>query len=145
MCMVSLTKKQFETWREFRFMVEETSLSVSRSLFHATGLSGGQFGILSILVEAPDHSMRQQQLANAMRWDRTRLSHQLTRMETRGWIKRQKVDGGVTLVSLLREGKEEQRRTAPILGEIVRARFFSLLSAAQLDALQDIRNTLRRE
>lgn len=65
-------------------MAEETSLGVSRALISATGMSGGQFGILSILMNAPLRSMRQQQLADVMRWDRTRLLHQLTRMEGHG-------------------------------------------------------------
>ena len=76
-----LTRRELDTWRGFRFMVEETSLRVSRALSSSTGMSGGQFGILTILMETPRHSMRQQELADAMRWDRTRLSHQLTRMD----------------------------------------------------------------
>ena len=48
-------------------MVEETSLGVSRELLSATGMLGGQFGILSVLLAAPSNSMRQQHVANAMR------------------------------------------------------------------------------
>ena len=81
-----------------RFMVEETSLRVSRDLSSQTGRSGGQFGILSVLQESTLRSMRQQELADAMRWDRTRLSHQLTRMQGRGWITRKESDAGMTLV-----------------------------------------------
>ncbi len=129
-------------WRGFRFMVEETSLGVSRALIASIRMSGGQFGILSILLEAPLHSMRQQQLADAMRWDRTRLSHQLTRMEGRGWIKRKKGDGGVTMVLLAEAGSEAQHLAAPVLGRIVKERFFSRLTQAQLASLQEIRSAL---
>ncbi len=116
----TLTRQELDSWRGFRFMVEETSLSVSRALSLATAMSGGQFGILSILVEAPLQSMRQQELADAMRWDRTRLSHVLTRMEGRGWIKRSKGERGATIVFLAEAGKREQRCAAPILARIVK-------------------------
>ena len=144
----ALTRQELDTWRGFRFMVEETSLGVSRALASSTGMSGGEFGILSILSEAPLHSMRQQQLADAMRWDRTRLSHQLTRMERRGWITRKKGDSEVTLVLLSDAGCNELRRAAPMLGRIVKERFFSRLTQAQLALLDEIRRALevsRRE
>ena len=123
-------------------MVEETSLGVSRALSASTGMSGGQFGILTILMETRHHSMRQQELADAMRWDRTRLSHQLTRMESDGWIKREKGDKSVTLVLLAEAGRNAQQRAAPMLGKIVRERFFSRLTQAQILALDEIRRDL---
>ena len=123
-------------------MVEEASLGVSRALSASTGMSGGQFGILTTLMEAPRQSMRQQELADAMRWDRTRLSHQLTRMQGDGWIKREKEGKGVTLVMLAEEGRTAQQRAAPMLGEIVRERFFNRLTQAQLDAVDEIRRAL---
>lgn len=126
-------------------MVEETSLCVSRELFSSTGMSGGQFGILTILVETPLQLMRQQELADAMRWDRTRLSHQLTRMEARGWISRKKGDKGATLVSLTEAGRQAQHRAVPMLSQIVKQRFFSRLTAAQLSTLEEIRAALTIE
>ncbi len=141
----TLTRQELDSWRGFRFMVEETSLSVSRALSLAAGMSGGQFGILSILVEAPLHSMRQQELADAMRWDRTRLSHVLTRMEGRGWIKRMKGERGATLVLLAEAGRKEQHCAAPMLARIVKEKFFSRLTQAQLASLQEIRRALHLE
>ena len=138
----ALTRQELDTWRGFRFMVEETSLGVSRALSASTGISGGQFGILTVLTETPRHSMRQQELADAMRWDRTRLSHQLTRMERNAWIKREKLSKGVTMVSLAEAGMNARRRAAPILGKIVKERFFSRLTQAQLVALDEIRRDL---
>jgi len=126
-------------------MVEETSLCVSRELFSSTGMSGGQFGILTILVETPLQLMRQQELADAMRWDRTRLSHQLTRMEARGWISRKKGDKGATLVSLTEAGRQAQHRAVPMLSQIVKQRFFSRLTPAQLTTLEEIRAALTIE
>ena len=137
-----LTRQELDSWRNFRYMVEETSLSVSRALIEETGVSGGQFGVLSILAQVPQNSMRQQELADAMRWDRTRLSHVLTRMEARGWIKRMKDGKGATLVLLDEAGRTEQHAVAPVLARIVKERFFDRLNQAQLDSLLDIRRAL---
>ena len=89
--------------------------------------------------------MRQQEVADAMRWDRTRLSHQLTRMQGRGWIERKKGDGGMTLVSLTKAGQQELLHAAPALGSIVREKFFDRLSDTQLVALEEIRSALASE
>lgn len=141
----ALNKQELDSWLGFRYMVEETSLSVSRALIAATGVSGGQFGILSILAQVPQESMRQQALADAMRWDRTRLSHVLTRMEARGWIKRVKGEKGVTVVLLDEAGRTEQRIVAPLLAQIVKENFFNRLTTVQLESLQEIRRALESQ
>ena len=138
----ALTHNELETWRGFRFMVEETSLGVSRALSSSTGMSGGQFGILSILQDAPPKGLRQQELADAMRWDRTRLSHQLTRMQARHWVTRKKAERGGTLVLITKMGRDKLTRVSPILGQIVREHFLSRLTESQLAALQEIRAAL---
>ena len=125
-------------------MVEETSLGVSRALMAATGVSGGQFGVLSLLTQVPENSMRQQELADAMRWDRTRLSHVLTRMEARGWIKRAKGEKGATHILLEEAGSKEQRTVAPILAGILKEKFFDRLTTEQLEGLQEIRRALEQ-
>ena len=140
-----LTRQELDRWLGFRYMVEEASLAVSRDLSSSTGMTGGQFGILSVLVNEPEPRMRQQQIADAMRWDRTRLSHQLTRMAKTGWILRDRSESGRTLVSITTTGRNEQRRVAPILGEIVRRKFLNLLTQTQFATLEEIRRVLASE
>ena len=55
-------------------------------LAQATGLSGPEFGVLSRLAALGKGEMRQQALASVMAWDKSRLSHQLTRMQERALI-----------------------------------------------------------
>ena len=66
-------------------------------------------------------------------------------MEARGWIKREKADKGVTLVSLLPAGRKEQHSAAPVLSRILSERFFSRLTKAQLATLAEIRAALTVE
>lgn len=139
----TLTQDELNRWRNFRFMVEETSLQVSRELDSVTGLTGGQFGILSVLLDAPSQELRQQEVADAMRWDRTRLSHQLTRMEARGLVERKKGLKGGTMIVLTALGRKERQRVAPALANAVRTHFFSKLNKTQLQQLDEILVTLR--
>jgi DNA-binding MarR family transcriptional regulator len=138
-----LTDDELNRWRNFRFMVEETSLLVSRELDSVTGLTGGQFGILSALADAPSRQLRQQEVADVMRWDRTRLSHQLTRMEANGLVERRKAPKGGTMIVLTALGRREQQRVAPALAKAVRTHFFSKLNKTQLQQLDEILMTLR--
>ncbi len=139
-----LTSEEINRWRNFRFMVEETSLKVSREVSSATGISGGQFGILSMLSAAPSRELRQQELADAMRWDRTRLSHQLTRMEKNGLVERKKGTDG-TMIGITVKGAEELTRVAPTLAHAVRTHFLSKLTDVHLAQLVDILAALRAE
>jgi DNA-binding MarR family transcriptional regulator len=50
------------------------------------GLSSADFQLLVPLSEAPDDRLRARDLGKAGMWDRSRLSHQLRRMEQRGLI-----------------------------------------------------------
>ena len=61
---------------------------VGRDIAEATGLSGPDFGVLSRLVDLGQGAMRQQVLAESMGWDKSRLSHQLTRMQEKGLVER---------------------------------------------------------
>ena len=70
------------------------------------------------------------------------LEHQLTRMEARGWIKREKGDKGVTRVLLLAAGRKEQHSAAPVLSGILWETFFGRLTKAQLATLDEIRTAL---
>ena len=112
-----LTQQELDSWRSSRYKDEETSLRVSRSLLEATGMSGGQFGILSILAQIPQNSMRQQEGPRNALGSNTFVARS-TRMEARGWIKRMKGGKGQTLVLLEEVGRTEQHAVVPVLAEL---------------------------
>ncbi len=67
-------------------------LAAHRLLFHQLdrelqekGLSLNDYEILVNLSESPDHRMRMSELADATIQSRSRLSHQISRMEAAGW------------------------------------------------------------
>ena len=81
--------------------------------------------------------LRQSALAAATGWDRTRLSHLLTRMEARDLVARERVRNGVE-VRLLPAGQAVVQATLPHLEVAVRRHLLDPLTEDDRRALHDI-------
>ena len=133
--MLGLSSSDRDLWRSFRRMAEQINIAIERDLMAATQLSGADHGILSRLQETERKSMRQQQLCDLMRWDRTRLSHHLTRMEARGLVKRSKLESGGRLVTITAQGDRARRAADPVHADAVMRHFVSKLTVSQRAAI----------
>jgi DNA-binding MarR family transcriptional regulator len=142
MAKTCLTEAEMAAWLNFRFIGEETSLRVSRVLAQITGITGGQFGILNNLSRQGGE-LRQQRLADLMRWDRTRLSHQVTRMAQRNLVQRIKRSSEGTIVQITRLGERELERIRPVLSDAVRKHYFARLTREQLRYVDELAKMLR--
>jgi DNA-binding MarR family transcriptional regulator len=89
--------------------------------------------------------MRQQALASVMAWDKSRLSHQLTRMQERGLVERRRTDGKTVLVTLTKLGREKLDAARPIHAASVRRNLLSRLSQEQIDTIVRVSNLLGEE
>src|ERR1700761_9468719 len=95
-----LSPRELRIWHAFMFMGEDVLGRVGRDIAQATGLSGPEFSVLSRLAAIGKGEMRQQDLASVMGWEKSRLSHQLTRMQERELVERRTADGHATRVVL---------------------------------------------
>ncbi|MBP2405243.1 MarR family winged helix-turn-helix transcriptional regulator [Streptomyces sp. QH1-20] len=119
-------------------------LEVSRLLMHQLerdlqpfGLTNNDYEILVNLSESEDHRMRMSDLATATLQSKSRLSHQITRMETAGLVRRENCESdrrGLFAV-LTDQGWETMREVAPHHVASVREHFIDLLSPEDLKAL----------
>src|ERR1700759_1310149 len=103
------------------------------------GLSGNDYEILVVLSEAPAHRLRMTDLADATAQSRSRLSHQITRMEAAGLVRRDTCPGdkrGLFAV-LTDSGMATIERGAPYHVEGVRRHFIDLLTPEQLATLRE--------
>jgi DNA-binding MarR family transcriptional regulator len=113
-------------------------------------LNGRDYEILVELSEAPDHRLRMTDLADATSQSRSRLSHQISRMEKRGLVRRDECEGDKrgTFAVLTKAGFETIERVAPHHVEQVRLHFIDRLTAEQLEeirsAFQPIVDYLRK-
>ena len=137
-----LSPHELRVWHAFKFMGEDVMSRVGRDIAEATGLSGPDFGVLSWLAGCGKGEMRQQTLAESMGWDKSRLSHQLTRMQERELIERRTVDKRVVLVVLTEHGREKLKAARPIHAASVRRNLLDRLSAEQIETIVRVSNIL---
>ena len=81
----SLTAQELRRWELWKRATDEVWGRVGQAITASTGLSTADFAVLTRTIEA-DAPPRQQDLADQLRWSRSRLSRQLSRMEERGLI-----------------------------------------------------------
>jgi DNA-binding MarR family transcriptional regulator len=144
MTIKPLSPHELRIWHAFRLMHEDVLGRVGRDIAQATGLSGSEFGVLSRLAALGKGEMRQQALASVMAWDKSRLSHQLTRMQKRALIER-RPDGKTVLVVLTKPGREKLDAARPIHAASVRQNLLSRLTQEQIDTIVRVSNLLGEE
>jgi len=133
-----LTPEEQESWRAHLTASKLLSRQLDRDL-HPFGLSINDYEILVVLSEAPEHRLRMTDLADATAQSRSRLSHQITRMEGSGLVRRDSCPGDKRgLYAVLTDtGRTTIERVAPYHVESVRRHFIGLLTGGQLAALRD--------
>jgi DNA-binding MarR family transcriptional regulator len=140
-----LSPRELRVWHAFLFMGEDVLGRVGRDIAQETGLSGPEFGVLSRLAAIGKGEMRQRALARVMGWDKSRLSHQLTRMQQRTLIERHHIGGKAVLVVLTELGREKLDAARPIHADSVRRNLLSRLTPEQIDTIVRVSNLLGEE
>ncbi|MGI5238401.1 MarR family winged helix-turn-helix transcriptional regulator [Dactylosporangium sp. CA-139066] len=139
------TRDELRVWRDFIETAEALRTQLSARLQSETGLSPADYAVLLALSEADGGRLRSSDLAEAVGWQRSRLSHHLARMEPRGLIRREEcaTDSRGAEVVLTAPGAETFRAaTFPHL-RAVRELFVDALTPEQLATLADVTAALR--
>ena len=82
-----LSAEEQETWRAFVGTCHAFFAAIDGQLQRDTGIPLAYYEILVRLSEAPDHTLRMSQLAEAAASSKSRISHAVARLEERGWIR----------------------------------------------------------
>ena len=135
-----LDEREMRAWRGFHRLRAELVAHLARELARDSGLTEADYAVLVEVSEAPGRRMRSRDLARALRWDRSRISHQLGRMEARGTVRRESCaeDGRSFNVVLTDAGMAAIEAAAPAHVAAVRHCFTDVLTPEQLDTLGDI-------
>ena len=141
-----LDAEEQKAWRAWLYSAQLLMDRLDRELTHETGISHAYYEILVALSEAPDRMMRMSELADRCLSSRSRLSHAVSRLEERGWIRRQvcEEDARGQLAVLTDEGFAALEAAAPIHVESVRTHLFDQLTPQQVEIMRDIGETLLR-
>jgi DNA-binding MarR family transcriptional regulator len=105
-----------------------------RELQADAGLSLPDFEVLVKLTETAEERVRVSDLARELNWERSRVSHHVTRMERRGLVERSEChdDGRGAWVILTKQGRSAIERAAPGHAATVRRLVFDDLSPQEL-------------
>lgn len=157
--METETAESVTTWlNEDEQRAWRIHLDVSRLLMYQLerdlqpfGLTNNDYEILVNLSEADERRLRMSDLAKSTLQSKSRLSHQITRMETAGLVRRENCESdrrGLYAV-LTDHGWDTMRQVAPRHVASVRAHFIDLLTPEDLShyhrALQPVAEHLREE
>ena len=135
-----LDEREKRAWLGYRRLRNLLDARINRDLSREAGLSEQDYDVLSNLSSMEGHRRGLGELAKALRWSHSRLSHHLTRMEKRGLVAREEhpEDGRGAVAALTPEGWRTLREAAPGHVASVRAHLFDVLTPEQVDVLGDI-------
>jgi DNA-binding MarR family transcriptional regulator len=127
-------------WRGWLAMAERLRGQVAHDLLIDSGLSDADYMVLVHLSEAEEQRIRLTDLAARLNWSKSRLSHQLDRMQARGLVERAECpsDARGTFAVLGPIGLAEIQRAAPKHVASVRRHLFDLLDPEQINQLASI-------
>ena len=135
-----LDPREDRAWRAFMHAHHQLSVRLSRLLTLASQLTLPDYEILAVLSEHPGGRMPAQELGTLLRWEKSRLSHQVRRMQDQGLIVREPnpADGRSTVIALLPAGRRAIEEAAPQHVHNVRRHFVDLFTPAELDILAGV-------
>jgi DNA-binding MarR family transcriptional regulator len=139
-----LNPEEQRSWRAFVRLNQKLTARLGSDLQAQSKLSGADFAILVALTDDADGRLRFQELAKAIEWEQSRLSHQIARMIKRGLVAREECaeDGRGAFVAVTGQGRETIAEAAPKHVATVRRLFIDALTPEEFQALGNLSERL---
>lgn len=132
-----LTVEQQGWWRAYLVGAARLTEALGRQLERDSGLSLSEYEVMVRLSEAPGHTLRMAELADSLVHSRSRLTHAVSRMESRGLVQRRACssDGRGINAHLTEAGWAALVAAAPGHVRAVREHLVDLLTDAEFRTL----------
>src|SRR5690349_21964133 len=132
-----LSPAEQHSWRSFIRLHQKLSATLARDLLAHAKLSGADFEVLVALTDTAEGRQRFQDLAKAIEWEQSRLSHQIARMIKRGLVTREECpdDGRGAFVTLTAAGRSAIEAAAPHHVDTIRRLVVDPIGPADLATL----------
>ena len=142
-----LDPREDRAWRAFMHAHHQLGVRLNRLLLQDSGLTGADYEVLAVLSEDPAGRMPAQDLCGLLQWEKSRLSHQVRRMQEQELIAREPnpADGRSAMICLLPAGRRAIENAAPQHVQQVRRHFTDLLTPAELDTLAALNERILRQ
>lgn len=135
-----LDEQEQQAWRAFLAAVQTVQGGLEAQMMADAGMPHAYYEVLVRLSEAPDRALRMSELADVTSSSRSRLSHAVTQLEQRGWVRREPCPtdrrGQVAVLTDL--GFDALAQAAPGHVEAVRALLLDKLTPVQVQQLRRI-------
>jgi len=113
--------------------------TLERQLQSSGDISAADYQVLIALFESPEKQQRARELSTRIGWEKSRLSHQVTRMEKRGLLERTECDTDArgTWIGLTPAGSRAILSAMRGHQAAIRQYFFDVLSPQEQETLKD--------
>lgn len=134
-----LDPEEMRAWRTYIEASDRLQGVLNRSLQTKHGLTMDDYRILVFLSEAPDRSLRMSEIAEGIVASRSKLTHQIRRLEESGLVQREvcSSDKRGVFAILTDEGLRRLRNAAPDHVADVRKHMIDAMTVRQLRTLGD--------
>jgi len=131
-----LNEAEMRAWRGFVTTSPDLMNAIERDL-GAFGLDAGDYQLLAMLSEAPDHRLKMCDLAETLRLSRSGLTRRMDGVVKAKYVERiqDKDDRRVSFAHLTPKGYQYLRKIAPLHLRDVRTRVIDLLNDQEIKAL----------
>jgi DNA-binding MarR family transcriptional regulator len=135
-----LSAQEERVWRRWLTLNARLSATLHKELQDDAGLSMPDFEVLVHLTDSPQGRIRVTDLAKALQWERSRVSHHVTRMERRRLVQRVECaeDGRGAFIVITPRGRAAIEQAAPGHVNAVRRLVFDALSDEEVNAFATI-------
>jgi DNA-binding MarR family transcriptional regulator len=135
-----LTAEQERLWRRWLTLNAQLAATLHKELHHDAGLSMPDYEVLVHLTDNAEGRIRVTDLALLLQWERSRLSHHVTRMEQRRLVQRVECaeDGRGAFIVITPQGRSAIEQAAPHHVNTVRHLIFDALTPDEVDAFATI-------
>jgi len=133
----AVSPAEWRVWRKFHAMRRQLDRTLEQQLQQDAGISAPDYEILLALFESPQRRLRSRDLAELIGWEKSRISHQVTRMEARGLVERSECEDDLrgTWVGITADGRRAAPGAMREHASTIRSIFFDALSAEELAVL----------
>lgn len=134
-----LSDQDWAVWRDFMTMSSQLARELDRRLQNDAAISHADYSVLLMLHQASGQHVRTGELAELLAWEKSRVSHQVARMEARDLVERTEcdTDGRGTWISPTVEGRRVLAGAMPNHNRTIRELFFDVIPEEQRAAISE--------
>lgn len=135
-----VSEESWDAWRDYYRAGRDLIRAFDRRLQDDAGISYPEYLLMLVLLRAPERRLRIGELADELAWEKSRVSHQVTRMSARGLVERRacESDGRGVWVGLTADGSRTLLEATRDHTDAIRSWFFDVINPDELHVLRTL-------